>query len=138
MAGKQGLTRRWEDYRASKTVLFWSCAACVVATLIVGFSWGGWVTGGTAGTMADRAAAGARADLAATICVDRFASAPDATATLAALKNSDSWKRDEFIAAGGWATIAGIEKPVDGAAALCAQRLLGATLPAPKVVGTSG
>lgn len=132
MADKQRLMRRWEDYKASKTALFWSCAACIVVTLIVGFTWGGWVTGSTAGAMANKAAAGARADVAATICVNRFVSAPDAAATLASLKNSDSWKHDDFITKGGWATIAGIEKPVDGAAALCAQRLLGAALPPAK------
>ena len=101
MADNRGLMGRWEDYRASKTVLFWSCTACVVVTLIVGFSWGGWVTGSTAGTMASKAAAGARAELAATICVNRFVSAPDAATALASLKNSDSWKRDDFIKDGG-------------------------------------
>ena len=138
MADNRGLTGHWEDYRASKTVLFWSCAACVVATLIVGFSWGGWVTGSTAATMASTAATGARAEMAATICVNRFVSAPDAATALASLKGSDSWKRDDFITNGGWVTIAGMEKPVEGAAALCAQRLLEAKLPPAKVIGTSG
>ena len=43
---------QWFDqYRASKTVLFWACAGSVILATIVGFSWGGWVTGGTARTM---------------------------------------------------------------------------------------
>jgi hypothetical protein len=130
--------RRWGDYRASKTVLFWSCTACVVGTLVLGFTWGGWVTGTTAGTMASTAAAGARAEVAATICVNRFVSAPDAATALASFKDTDSWKRDDFITNGGWVTIAGIEKPVEGAAELCAQRLLEAKLPSAKVIGTSG
>lgn len=138
MADSRGLMRRWEEFRPSKTALFWSCTACVVGTLIVGFTWGGWVTGNTAGKMASTAAAGARAEVAAMVCVDRFVSAPDAAAALASLKSSDSWKRDDFITNGGWVTIAGIEKPVEGAAELCAQRLLEAKLPPAKVVGTSG
>lgn len=140
MTDNRGFLRNWEDYQASKKVLFWSCAACVVATMIVGFTWGGWVTGGKAGAMAGKAAAEARADVAATICVDRFVSAPGAAAALASLKSSDSWKRDTFITDGGWVTIAGFEKPVDGAAMLCAQRLLETALPeAPaKAAGASG
>ena len=38
----------WGDYRPSKATWFWSCVACVVATMVIGFTWGGWVTGGTA------------------------------------------------------------------------------------------
>jgi hypothetical protein len=104
--------------------VFWACAGCVVATVVVGFTWGGWVTGGTASQMAARAASDAQAELAASVCVERFAKGPDANAQLTALKNSDSWKRDTFIEAGGWATLAGMDKPVAGAATLCAQQLL--------------
>ena len=48
MTDGQSLSQRFADYRPSKTVLFWSCAGCVAATMIIGFTWGGWVTGGTA------------------------------------------------------------------------------------------
>ncbi len=124
MADKQSLIRRWEDYRATKTVMFWACAACVVATMVIGFSWGGWVTGGTAGQMVEKSAIELRAQLAAVVCVDRFVKGPDAVAQLASLKGSDSWKRDSFIDAGGWTTLAGMDKPVSGAAILCVQQLL--------------
>src|SRR4051794_20539314 len=92
MTGIASLTQRWEKLQASKTQVFWACAASVIATLVVGFSWGGWVTGGTANHMAAQAAPEARAQLAASVCVERFAKGPDATAQLAALRNSDSWK----------------------------------------------
>lgn len=137
MATQQSLLERWEDYRASKTALFWSCAGCVVATLVIGFAWGGWVTGGTAGQMATQAATGARAELAATICVERFAKGPDATAQLASLKGTDSWKQDKFIEDGGWVTLPGTENPIEGAAALCARQLIDAKPPA-KAASTSG
>src|SRR4051812_4252356 len=106
---------RWQDYRASKTVLFWCCAASVVATLVVGFNWGGWVTGGTAGKMSESAAASARAELAATICVTRFMGGPDMTGQLAALKASNSWSRDDFLHKARSATPPGLEKPGPGA-----------------------
>jgi hypothetical protein len=115
---------RWQGYKASKTTLFWSCAACAVATMIVGFNWGGWVTGGTVTKMSESAAAGARADLAASICVTRFMDGPDMKAQLATLKAANAWNRDDLIDKAGWSTPPGIEKPVRGAAELCAQRLL--------------
>src|SRR3954453_6253373 len=95
---------RWQNYRASKTALFWSCAACVVATMIVGFSWGGWVTGGTADKQSETAAAAARAEVAATICVTRFLGGPDMTGQLAALKTANSWSRDDVLDKAGWST----------------------------------
>ena len=73
---KQSINQRWQGYRPTKTLLFWSCAGCAVATIIVGFAWGGWVTGGTARTMAEDAASSGRAQLAAAICVDRFKAQP--------------------------------------------------------------
>jgi hypothetical protein len=138
MAGKQSIMQRWTDYQASKTLVFWCCAGCVVATMVVGFSWGGWVTGGTASAIATKAAATARADLMAAICVTRFDEGPDVAVRLASLKGTESWKRDEFIVKGGWANVAGQDKPVEGAAGLCAQKLIDAKLPAGKPAGTSG
>jgi hypothetical protein len=129
MAAKQSLGRRWDDYQPSKTAVFWSCAGCIAATMIVGFAWGGWVTGGTAAQMVTQASQSARAELAATICVNRFANGPDATAKLASLKGTDTWKQDEFIEKGGWATLPGTENPVTGAAAICARQLMDVKLP---------
>ena len=137
MADKPSISRRWRDYQASKAVVFWCCAASVVATMVVGFGWGGWVKGSTAQDMAATAAAGARAELAAAVCLHRFVNGPNATAQLASLKGTDSWKRDAFIEEGGWVTLQGVEKSVTGAASLCAQQLMDAKLPA-KAAGASG
>src|SRR5579872_4521168 len=88
MAENPGIGKRWQDYRPSKSLWFWSCVACVVATMVVGFHWGGWVTGGTADDMAQSAGKKARAELAASLCVNRFESSADATTQLAALKKT--------------------------------------------------
>lgn len=117
-------------YQPSKTVWFWSCVGAIVLTMIVGFSWGGWVTGGTATKQAETAGEHAAAELAANICVHRFLAAPNAQAQLAELKKADSWKRDSFVQDGGWVTFAKMEKPVSGAAELCADQLASAELPA--------
>src|SRR4051812_615849 len=121
MIDQQSWTKRLEKYKASKTTIFWACASCVVATMVVGFVWGGWVTGATAREMATKAEAQGRAGLAASICLDAFAKGTDAKATLIALKGTESWKRNDFIEKGGWVTLPGAEKPVAGAAELCAK-----------------
>ncbi len=109
---KPSLSRRWENYQPSKTMLVWACIAAVVATIVVGFSWGGWVTGGTSQTMAKAAGDTARGELASAICVERFNTAPDAAAKLAELKAlSDSYTKRQFIEAGGWATMPGQTGP---------------------------
>ena len=45
---KRSVGQRWSEAQPTKTVA-WCCVASAVLTMIVGFSWGGWVTGGTAG-----------------------------------------------------------------------------------------
>ena len=38
---KPSLAQRWENYQPTKGTLFMACAATAVATMIVGFNWGG-------------------------------------------------------------------------------------------------
>ena len=136
---KRGLSQRFQDYQASKTVLFWSSAGCVVLATIVGFSWGGWTTGGTAREMAEDSAAQARQELAAVVCVDRFMAAPDADVQLAGLQEmTSSYERGKFVRDGGWAIIVPASSPGDRkasaddrkAAGLCADELAKREIPA--------
>src|SRR5687768_10462798 len=78
MVETQRLGQRWAGYKATKATLFWSGAACAVATVVVGFTWGGWVTGASARSMAEAAAVSGRDGLVAAICVDRFQAGRDA------------------------------------------------------------
>lgn len=132
MANIPSLGRRWEDYRPSKGIWFWSCLACFVATVVIGFGWGGWVTAGTATKMAADAATGASAQLAAADCISRFENGPDAAAQLAALRKASSYERGDLIKKDGWATMPGSKDPVAGAADICAQQLVDPSLPATK------
>ena len=59
----------------------------------------------------------------------RFVDAPDAAVQLAALKDASSWNRDDTIDDAGWTTPLGVEKPVSGAAELCADKLVAMELP---------
>jgi hypothetical protein len=109
---KQSLSRRWEDYQPSKTTLVWACIAAAIATIVIGFSWGGWVTGGTLQAHAKTAGDVARGELASAICVERFNAAPDATAKLTEFKAiTESYKKRQFVEAGGWATMPGQTTP---------------------------
>lgn len=117
------VSERFRDFRASKATLFWSCAACAIATMAVGFTWGGWVTGGSAEEQAQIAAEEAVAELAADICVQRYLASPDARVSLTALIEESSYSRDGIIEEGGWVTFGGRDEPVEGAADLCADRL---------------
>jgi hypothetical protein len=128
---KQTLSQRFQEYQASKTVLFWSCAGSIVLATVVGFSWGGWTTGGSAQEMAEKAAADARQELAAVVCVDRFMAAPDAGVQLSSLQEiTSSYAQGKFVQDGGWATIVPAST-ADGkasaddrkAAGLCAEEL---------------
>jgi hypothetical protein len=106
MQQHQSLSQRLQQYQASKTVLFWACAGSVIVATVVGFHWGGWVTGGSAQKMAEESAAQARQELAAVVCVDRFMAAPDAGVKLAALKEiTSSYGQSQFVEDGGWAII---------------------------------
>jgi hypothetical protein len=77
--------------------LLQGAAVGAVATILVGFYWGGWSLGSTADKMAkDRSELAVIAALAP-VCADKFRAMPDAGAKQVALTKIDSWKRrDEF------------------------------------------
>ena len=134
----QNISQRFKEYQASKTVLFWACAGSVIAATIVGFSWGGWMTGGSAQEMAEDSAAQARQELAAVVCVDRFMAAPDAGVQLSALQEIESsYAQSKFVEEGGWALIVPASDTTDykaraddrKAAGLCAEELAKREIP---------
>ena len=91
---------------------------------MVGFTWGGWVTGGTAQDMAQTAGDESRYELASVICAEKFLAAPNAQAQLAELKAIDSsYRQRQFIEEGGWAVMPSKEEATRQAADLCAKVL---------------
>jgi hypothetical protein len=81
----------------SLTRLVQGAVVGAMATIVIGFYWGGWSLGSTADKMAKE-----RSDLAvvtalAPVCADKFRALPDAQAKQVSLSKLDSWKRqDEF------------------------------------------
>jgi hypothetical protein len=77
--------------------LLQGAAAGAVATIIVGFSWGGWSLGSTADKMAKERSELAVVAALAPVCADKFRALPDADAKEVALFKVESWRRrDEF------------------------------------------
>ncbi len=66
-----------------------------IATMIVGFNWGGWTLGSTADKMAKDQSDLAVITALAPVCADKFRALPDAAAKTAALSKIDTWKRTE-------------------------------------------
>jgi hypothetical protein len=100
----------------------WGVAGGAVALAIVGFTWGGWVTGGKAEADATQRANAAVVVALAPVCVEKFQHTADASANLAALKKVDSWAQGDFVEKGGWATLPGSNSPeqVSAVAKACA------------------
>jgi hypothetical protein len=121
---KKSIGQRWSEARPSKAMLFWACVASVVLTMIVGFSWGGWVTGGTARQTAETMAREAVVQRLAPICVMQSGKDLGKGQKLVALKDESSWQRGEYVSKQGWATMPGEKEPDRRVAEACAELLL--------------
>jgi hypothetical protein len=97
----------------------WGLIIGAVIAMIIGFGWGGWLTGGTAQKMTDEAVLASRA----AICVAQFMKQPNHEGKLKELEKIDSWKRSEFIEKGGWDKMPGQEKGNPYVAEACAKGL---------------
>jgi hypothetical protein len=104
---------------------FWGFVAGACALAVVGFNWGGWVTGGTAEANASQRSKSAVVTALAPMCVAKFKASPEATANQAALKKAEAWSQTEFVEKGGWATLPG-ESPeqVTAVARACVELLI--------------
>jgi hypothetical protein len=121
---RASLGQRWRDTRPTKAIAFWVCLGSVVVTMIVGFSWGGWVTGGTAQSMAQAAARHAVVTRLAPICLLQFRADPATDKKLSELKEESHWQRGEYISKHGWATMPGESEPDRNVADECANLLV--------------
>ncbi|MGX1500821.1 hypothetical protein ACSSV1_005890 [Labrenzia sp. MBR-25] len=124
MAKRSGVLNRWQNYRPSKFVWFASCVFCVLTTVGFGFTYGGWVTTGTAENMIRNARFEAREEVLASMCVDKFIAARNAKQNLQELKSVHTTQRDDYIANGGWADIASSRTGIFGVVDLCADKLI--------------
>jgi hypothetical protein len=107
----------------SLTRLLQGAFAGFVATVVIGFGWGGWTLGSTAKQMAEKNASAAVVAVLAPMCADKFRQGADASANMVELKKVSSWMQDSYIEKGGWATFPGNASPDRSVAQACANLL---------------
>jgi hypothetical protein len=109
----------------SRTRLLQGIAIGAVASMVIGFSWGGWMTGGAANKIAAERADTAVVAALTPICVEKFLQNSDAKANLAVLqKISTSWEQGDYLEKGGWATRPGASSSDYQLARACAEKLV--------------
>ena len=107
----------------SLTRLLQGVAVGAVATLVIGFGWGGWMLGGSAKELADNAASSAVVAAIAPVCADQFQRSADAAVNLTTLKKTDSWQQAAYVEKGGWAVMPGSKVADSGVPQACAALL---------------
>ena len=118
------LRQRWDEIRPTKTGVFWICMTTIIVTMVVGFTWGGWVTGGTARAMAEVTGEDAVVKRLAPICVALFNLEPDKDQKLKEMNEISAWQRTDYVRKSGWATMPGEAESDRGVASECARLLM--------------
>jgi hypothetical protein len=121
---KPGYRQRWDQARATKRVVFGFAVVAIVVVLIIGFNWGGWVTGGSARETAVQSGKDAVIERLVPICVYQFNQDPEKDQKLTELKELSSYKGRDYVMEQGWATMPGEEEPDRKVADECAKLLM--------------
>jgi hypothetical protein len=118
------IRQRWSNAKLKKSKVFWIAIGAIVLTLFLGFTRGGWTTGGGAERMAEASAETAVVERLAPICVAQFNADPQRATRLEELKAVKSYQRTTYVKDQGWATMPGETAPDKQVAAACAKQLL--------------
>ena len=102
----------------------WAAIGGAILTMIIGFALGGWVTGGTAQSRAEKMAADAVVARLVPICVAQFNQDQEKDKKLKELKEKSSWERDKYIKEQGWATMPYEKEPNSSVAEKCAEQIM--------------
>ncbi len=97
----------------------WGGVIGAVAVAIAGFTWGGWVTTGTADDMAKESAKSAVVAALTPICLAQSRNDPQSGTTIAKLKDANNYQRGTIIMEAGWATMPGSNEPDRAVADAC-------------------
>ena len=107
----------------SLTRLAQGAAVGAVATMIIGFNWGGWVLGKTAENNATMLVNTALVKAYGPVCIEKFKHQPNVEAKWAELTKVDTWRRESYIKESGFATPPGSTSPNAAVADACADAL---------------
>jgi len=97
----------------------YGAAGGAVALAIIGFSWGGWVTGGSAQELATKQSAADVVTALTPYCIARSQSDANSGVILAELAAASSSGRRAVVEKSGWATPLGAEAPNRALAQAC-------------------
>jgi hypothetical protein len=101
----------------------YGAVAGAIALAIIGFGWGGWVTGGTAEKMASDASSSAVVTAMTPYCLALSKSDPNSIQVMADLKAASSYQRSGILEKAGWATPLGAKEPNSDLAQACTTAL---------------
>ncbi len=90
---------------------------------LVGFSWGGWVTGSGATKMAASVAHDEVMSAMVPVCLEMSREDPERTEKMAAIREATGYYRREAVMESGWATMPGSEAPDRDLAQECLKEL---------------
>ena len=91
----------------SLTRMLQGAALGAVATMFVGFYWGGWMLGSTAKKLATDETRSAIVTIAAPACAEHFVNKAN-DEKWAEYQKVDTWRRDTYIKDAGYATVVGV------------------------------
>lgn len=94
-----------------------------IAVSIIGFNWGGWVTGGSATEMSNEVSTAAVASALTPYCVLKSKNDPKYSVVMTELAEANDWKRRSIVEDAGWATPLGAESPHRELAEACQSAL---------------
>jgi dienelactone hydrolase len=98
----------------------WGMFGGGIAAIVLGFTWGGWITAGAAGQMETASAKAAVVGELAPLCV---ATAEQQHDKMVVLKEQSSWKYTDFVVKAGW--VDNVSKNYrDDVASACASTLI--------------
>ena len=94
-----------------------------VATVIGGFSWGGWQSAGGARDMATTMAEESVVAALVPVCLERSQNDIERAAKMSKIREAAAYRRRDAVMATGWATMPGADGPDRGLASACAAAL---------------
>ncbi len=106
------------------TPMLQGAALGAVSLALIGFTAGGWLTGGSAEALAKQKASSAVVSALAPICHDNFRRSADAPARLIELKKANSWEQAGLVEKAGWAKMPGSTSTDSAMARACAELIV--------------
>jgi hypothetical protein len=94
-----------------------------IATMAVGFTFGGWITGGTSDRLITSNMSDGIALALTPYCLEKSKNDPEAVKVMAEYKAAPAYSRRSLVEKSGWATPLGAEEPNAALAAACSNAL---------------